>query len=44
MIIFFDDWLIFVFRGESGNGKKQKDLFHLISLVGDIGKNSDEDY
>jgi len=35
---------MFVFRGESDKGKKQKDLFHLISLVGGIGKNSDNGY
>jgi len=44
MIILFEDRPIFVFLGESDKGKQQKALFHLISLVGDIGKNSDEDY
>ncbi|MDQ4100753.1 MAG: hypothetical protein M3115_01005 [Thermoproteota archaeon] len=42
-MIFFDDRLTFVFRDESGNGKKQQDLFHLISLVRYIGKNSNVD-
>jgi hypothetical protein len=44
MMIFFDDLLMLFFLGESGIGKKQQHLFYLISLVGDIRKNSDKDY